>query len=88
MLRWQKVLNRGIGSVLIGLGVTLGLARGTPPAWSTDSGVQQPLVLEPVHHRRQQRRRLLRGESAGQPVAELVAQRRRHVAAHLVVARG
>ncbi|MGW6895345.1 LysE family translocator [Streptomyces sp. NBC_00624] len=27
MLRWQKVLNRGIGSVLIGLGVTLGLAR-------------------------------------------------------------
>ncbi|WP_406419177.1 LysE family translocator [Streptomyces sp. NBC_00873] len=27
MLRWQKVLNRGIGSVLVGLGVTLGLAR-------------------------------------------------------------
>ncbi|WP_329116814.1 LysE family translocator [Streptomyces sp. NBC_01465] len=27
MLRWQKALNRGIGSVLIGLGVTLGLAR-------------------------------------------------------------
>ncbi|MFH8519770.1 LysE family translocator [Streptomyces gelaticus] len=27
MLRWQKALNRGIGSVLVGLGVTLGLAR-------------------------------------------------------------
>lgn len=27
MQRWQKVLNRGIGSVLVGLGVTLGLAR-------------------------------------------------------------
>lgn len=27
MLRWQKVLNRSIGSVLVGLGVTLGLAR-------------------------------------------------------------
>ena len=27
MLRWQKVLNRTIGSVLVGLGVTLGLAR-------------------------------------------------------------
>ncbi|MFF2328875.1 MULTISPECIES: LysE family transporter [unclassified Streptomyces] len=27
MLKWQKVLNRGIGSVLVGLGVTLGLAR-------------------------------------------------------------
>ncbi|MFD4942803.1 LysE family transporter [Streptomyces sp. NPDC058239] len=26
MLRWQKALNRGIGSVLVGLGVTLGLA--------------------------------------------------------------
>ncbi|MFJ7491817.1 LysE family transporter [Streptomyces sp. NPDC097727] len=25
MLRWQKALNRGIGSVLVGLGVTLGL---------------------------------------------------------------
>ncbi|MEW2085010.1 LysE family transporter [Streptomyces sp. NPDC005283] len=27
MLRWQKVLNRSIGSVLVGLGVTLGFAR-------------------------------------------------------------
>ncbi|MGW3625459.1 LysE family translocator [Streptomyces sp. NPDC000880] len=27
MLRWQKTLNRTIGSVLVGLGVTLGLAR-------------------------------------------------------------
>ncbi|MEU9008643.1 LysE family transporter [Streptomyces sp. NPDC048479] len=27
MLRWQKVLNRSIGSVMVGLGVTLGLAR-------------------------------------------------------------
>ncbi|MEL5955789.1 LysE family transporter [Streptomyces sp. CLV115] len=27
MLKWQKALNRGIGSVLVGLGVTLGLAR-------------------------------------------------------------
>ncbi|MGW1102589.1 LysE family transporter [Streptomyces sp. NPDC002540] len=27
MLRWQKALNRGIGTVLVGLGVTLGLAR-------------------------------------------------------------
>ncbi|MFG3530657.1 LysE family translocator [Streptomyces sp. NPDC047917] len=27
MLKWQKTLNRGIGSVLVGLGVTLGLAR-------------------------------------------------------------
>ncbi|TYR57588.1 LysE family translocator, partial [Streptomyces parvus] len=27
MLRRQKALNRSIGSVLVGLGVTLGLAR-------------------------------------------------------------
>ncbi|MFJ5720217.1 LysE family transporter [Streptomyces sp. NPDC093149] len=27
MLRWQKALNRVIGTVLVGLGVTLGLAR-------------------------------------------------------------
>ncbi|MFI2349644.1 hypothetical protein ACH492_21850 [Streptomyces sp. NPDC019443] len=27
MLRWQKTLNRAIGSVLVGLGVTLGFAR-------------------------------------------------------------
>ncbi|WTJ43186.1 hypothetical protein OH786_10405 [Streptomyces atratus] len=27
MLRWQKALNRGIGSVLVGLGVTLGLSH-------------------------------------------------------------
>ncbi|MFF1498446.1 LysE family transporter [Streptomyces sp. NPDC058316] len=27
VLRWQKALNRGIGTVLVGLGVTLGLAR-------------------------------------------------------------
>ncbi|MFD7497011.1 LysE family translocator [Streptomyces sp. NPDC059832] len=27
MLKWQKALNRGIGSVLVGLGVTLGLSH-------------------------------------------------------------
>ncbi|MGW2084322.1 hypothetical protein [Streptomyces sp. NPDC001880] len=47
MPRWQKALNRGIGSVLVGLGVTLGLSHWATPSQTRVSCCAPPAPTGP-----------------------------------------